>query len=683
VSQRLELFVSVCQATQHAHHKGLVHRDLKPSNILVTRRDGQAAAKIIDFGIAKAMEQRLTEKSLHTGLGRVIGTPGYMSPEQAAQATDVDTRADVYSLGVVLYELLVGEMPIDSLGVSGKGAAEIERAISSTDPATPSHRVKTLGAAATPMAELRKTDISSLRRQLKGELDWIVMRALARDRDHRYATPLELASDIQRYMQNLPVIAGPPGAGYRLRTFFRRHRLGVAVATALSAALCLGLVGTTWMAVVASRQKMAAEEARDQAQKDAEIARAVSSFLDELLSATDPMRMSATGLYIKVIDIIDDASQALATLEEQPEVEAALRRTLGRTYLNLGKKDEAEIQFSRAVEVCTGALGEDHPDTLASQHFLALALKSKGKLEEGEALLRSTLERRRQILGREHRDTMSSTLNLANVLYVQDRYIEAEELLRELLSLQRSVLGAEDPDTIATMSSLIFVTNRQGRHGEAVTLARQVLDLRRRTLGEENFRTLSSLGNLATVLVDEGSLEQAGIHFQDQLRLLRKVVGKNHPNTLLAMQNLASLLTRLERPAEALPLFREVYEHAKTAQNPSHPRSLITAHNYARTLTEAGQATQAEEIYREIITLARQVFGPDHYLVATFEGGLGVSLLRLGRFQEAEQHLLFSHNGLERVFGTAHPSVKTAQQRLAKLYQQWDRPEKAARFLDP
>lgn len=683
VRERLELFLPVCQAIQHAHQKGIIHRDLKPSNILVTFCDKQPIAKIIDFGIAKAIGHRLTEHNVETVHGQLIGTPGYMSPEQVSRGHDVDTRTDVYSLGVVLYELMTGALPVDQ--TLSAGFAAIDGARDVNEPATPSSRVASADADSSTTALLRGTDEKHLRRQLRGELDWIVMRALEAERDRRYSTVAELASDLLRYLQDRPVLAGPPSVSYRLRKLLIRHRVKVAVALSLVFALLIGTVGTTWMAIVARNERRAAVKARDEAREEAATSRAVIQVLDEMLSAPDPLggfATTGTALDITVIEVLNRASEMLPRLKDQPAVEAVLRHTLGRTYLNLGDAEKAEHHFQRSHEINLALHGPNHPESLASHHELARALKDQGHIEEAEKILQATLELRQRVLGPEHFDTLSTTLNLANVVALRGRLSEAEQMLRTLIPALDQTLGEHHTHTLVALNTLILVLSHQGKHDEAVPVAREALRLSMMVNGEEHPHTLNSLGSLATVLEESGVLEESRQLFSENVRLRSRVLGETHPETLLTMQNLAAVHSRLGQREQAIALYREVLGAYRTLMDPSHPTVLIAAHNLARTLTEMNRAEEAVQIYNEILVLARDKLGPEHYVVATFEGGLGMSLLSLGRFADAEAMLLSSSTTLHRAFGPDHRRSNTARQRLVELYEAWERPEAAEPYRE-
>jgi serine/threonine protein kinase len=313
IPDRLKLFVNVCEGVQHAHQKGIIHRDIKPSNVLVTTQDDTRAPKIIDFGVAKATSQRLTEHTVFTELGQIIGTPEYMSPEQAEMTNlDIDTRTDVYSLGVLLYELLAGRQPFDATALRQAGLAEIQRKLREDEPQKPSSRVSGLEPAATLSAANRSVDVRTLQRAIAGELDWITMKALEKDRVRRYQTANGLALDIERHLRDEPVTAGPPSGLYRARKLLRRHRRTFVAAAAVVVALIAGVIGTSWALLRAVRAERQAATEAVEAKRQAAIAEAVNGFLnDDLLSAAIPSAARGRGKDVTVREVLEVAGERI------------------------------------------------------------------------------------------------------------------------------------------------------------------------------------------------------------------------------------------------------------------------------------------------------------------------------------------------------------------------------------
>ncbi|MBZ0269641.1 serine/threonine-protein kinase, partial [bacterium] len=453
--ERVALFVFVCTAVQHAHQKGVIHRDLKPSNLLVTVEGGEATPKVIDFGIAKAVDEPLTDRTMLTMQGQMIGTPAYMSPEQAAGALFVDTTTDIYSLGAVLYELLTGAPPFEPESLESAGLEGMSRILREVDPPTPSTRVSRLGEASTGVAARRGTEPQALRGELQGELDWITMRAMEKDPGRRYASASDLAADLRRYLAHEPVTAAPPSAAYRTRKFARRHRTGVGIAAAVAVTL---VVFAVTMAVQANR--IAAE--RDRANRERESAERVASFLSEMLGSVQPevlgnslwidlrrrvaeSRRAAGATDAEIADAdaefaalmrgVNPTDAALRLLDEEilaragltvdaqlagdPRIAARLHHTFARTYRELGLLDRAEPQALAAIELGREQFGADDAETLRARNEWSVLLQRQGRLDEAEENGRETLERSQAALGPDAPTTLAALTNRAVLLSLQ------------------------------------------------------------------------------------------------------------------------------------------------------------------------------------------------------------------------------------------------------------------------
>jgi serine/threonine protein kinase len=394
VRQRQELFIQVCQAVQHAHQKGLIHRDIKPSNVLVSTMDDRPVAKVIDFGIAKATGANSSDKTLFTEWRQLVGTLEYMSPEQADGSLDIDTRTDVYSLGVVLYELLTGTTPFEGRELRAKTYEEIQRTIRDVEPPKPSTR---LSKTRSPdLAARRRVEPRQLNASIRGELDWIVMKCLEKDRARRYESAAALAADIFHHLADEPVAAAAPSRTYRLRKFVRRNKVPVFAATAVVVALVAGVIGTTAGLIIARQQRAVAQKRAQEARDQASIAQAVSQFQADMLASADPRKL--LGNKVTVLQVVTAAVKELdeGKLEDQPLVEAAVRETIGNTLQSLGSYDEAEPNLRKALEL-RRKYSTSGPIAAAAGN-LGSAVQAQGKLAEAELLFREALEIQRRSL---------------------------------------------------------------------------------------------------------------------------------------------------------------------------------------------------------------------------------------------------------------------------------------------
>jgi eukaryotic-like serine/threonine-protein kinase len=582
--ERLELFVHVCDGVQHAHQKAVIHRDLKPSNILVGEVDGKPQPRIIDFGLAKATSQHLTAETLFTRVGAIVGTPGYMSPEQAdSTGVDVDTRTDVYSLGVVLYELLAGALPLEFHNLA---FAEILRRLREDEAPRPSTKLRTLGGQSGAAAKNRGSELPALARQLRGDLDAIALKALEKERTRRYATPTELAADIGRYLRHEPVMARPASAAHRARKYIRRHRMGVAVAAGLAAVLVS-------FGVVQRLQLRRTTRERDRADR-------IAAFMTGMFKVSDPS--AARGNSITAREILDKASKEIDTgLSKDPELQAQMMQTMGEVYGSLGLYPQAQSLLTRAVDIRRRVLGPRNPETLTSMSSLGGSLMRQGRYAEADRLERETLDIRRRVLGPEHPDTLRSMNSLDSVLLVAGRYAEAEKLGREALDLERRVLGPEHPDTLGSMTNLAIAFYEDGRYAEAEKLGREALDTKRRVLGPEHPNTLMSMNDLAAVLNNEGRYAEAEKLQRETLKIRRRILGPAHPETLQSINLLANALAGEGRYAEAEKLHREILDIQRRALGPEHPDTASSKYNVGCMLARKGNRDEALSLLREAV----------------------------------------------------------------------------------
>ncbi len=612
--ERLELFVPVCQAIQHAHQKGIIHRDIKPSNVMVTLYDGKPVPKVIDFGVAKATEQRLTEGTLFTQYGTMVGTLEYMSPEQAEMsALGIDTRSDIYSLGVLLYELLTGGTPLSRKKLREAAYGEILRIIKEEEPQKPSTRLSDSGEALASISAQRHMEPVKLSKLMRGELDWIVMKTLEKDRNRRYETASGFAADVQRYLADETVQACPPSAGYRFRKFARRNKRGLATASLLLLVLFAGAGIAIWQAVRAARaERHALDEvaatARERDEKDAalrsaeqELAtrEAVLDFLEnKVFAAARPKNYEGgQGYDVKLADAIKSALPFVTkSFAAQPLIEARLRMTIGKSFSYLGDAKSAAEQFHSARTLYTQLCGPDHLDTLASMNNLAASYYAAGRIEEAIKLMEETLQLRKAKQGLDHPDTLLSMNNLASTYLAANRTQEAVKLLEETLQLKKAKFGPDHPNTLLSMMSLANSYLEAGRTQEAVKLNEETLQLRIKKLGSDHPDTLASMNNLANSYVVADRTEEAIKLYEAALNLQKAKPGPDHPNTLLSMNNLAVSYTKAGRTTDALSLLKDTLarRQRRVAAEPGNSEEQASL---AWTHGQIGDAEQARHDY--------------------------------------------------------------------------------------
>ena len=587
IRERLDLFVKVCQGVQHAHQKAIIHRDLKPSNVLVGGVDGRPLPRVIDFGIAKAIAGPSDDETFITRVGGMMGTPGYMSPEQADPSVlDVDTRTDVYSLGVILYELLAGCLPFDPTQWRTRPVDQVLRELREDDAPTPSTKVGTRRQDSAATAENRQTQPRQLKRSLQGDLDWITLKALEKDRSRRYETPSELAADIQRHMNNEPVMARAASTGYRIRKYVRRHRVGVAAV----AVLMLLLAGFGVMQGIELRR---ITRERDRANR-------VTDFMTRMFKVSSPSE--ARGNSITAREILDKASKDIDKgLSNDPELQAQMMLVMGNVYRDLSLYAQARPLLERAVEIRRRVLGLKKPETLDAMEGLAWLLYLEGHYPESEKLESEVLERRRRILGVEHPDTLRSLRHLASILPREGRYSEAERVKREIVDVERRVQGPEDTATATAMTSLAATLFDEQNYGEAERFDREALVVQRRILGSDHPETLALMDNLALTLDAEAKYPEAERLQRETLDTRRRVLGPEHPDTAHSMLDLASVVAHEHQYVEAEKWLQEARDIQRRVLGPEHPDTAITTYELACVASLEGNDRRALSYLRESV----------------------------------------------------------------------------------
>ncbi len=653
VRDRLRLFVRLCHAVQHAHQKGVVHRDLKPSNVLVVDEGGVSVPKIIDFGIAKAIGAADRERTVQTRAGHVVGTPGYMAPEQLDPALgESDTRTDVYALGVLLFELLTGEVPFPE---RSRGIA-----VAPGDARTPRPSTVLRERVSDPdrVAELRRATPASLRQALRGGLDWIVLKALSESAGGRYATADMLAIEVEAYLGDRAIVACPPSRVASARLFVRRNRVLVAAGAVVALAITGGLVA----AVYGLRE---ARVERDLAQFEASSSEQVSAFLTGMLGSADPD--AAGGRNVPVSELLDDAVWRLehGDLAERPLIRARLRRVIGDCYAALGRYDPAIEQLSAALATTEHELGVFDVTVGDLLDALGGVQTSAGRYGDAERNHLRAIEIRRAngapspLAGRSG--------NLGSVYHWTGRFEEAERYFRDALAELEREGVVDDPRVVSMQGWLGVELEIRGKMGASLEAHRAAVDAARVVYGGSHTGLAGVLNNLANAYEAAGDYESARRAHEESLSIKRALLRPGHPEIATSLNNLALVHIREGEPGVADPMLREAAEIRNATLGEDHPSTAVAYSNLGLALRDLGRPGEAIVELDRAISIASAALGEDHLMPTAFRISRATCLMRIGRFDEAERILVRERTNLNRLLPPDHRRLRELEDHLRVL----------------
>ncbi|MGQ0629196.1 MAG: protein kinase domain-containing protein [Phycisphaerales bacterium] len=691
VREKLALFMLVCDAVHHAHQKGVIHRDLKPANILV---DQSGQPKILDFGVARAATGDQPGATLRTEAGALIGTIPYMSPEQiSGDPNDLDTRSDVYTLGVILYEMLTGGLPHR---VSDKTIPEAVRIIGEDEPAP----------------------LSVSDRSLRGDVQTIVGKALEKDKTRRYQSASDLAADLGRYLRDEPILARQPSTFYLWGRFAKRNKALVGGVAATIGVLAAGVVASSVLAIRATR-------AEEGALREAANAKAVSGFVTGMFEAIDPE--TGKDRDITVREVLAAAALDAETLAvERPEVGGRVLITLATTFKSIGRLDEAEEKARGAVDALRRRYGDADADVISAELNLAGILSERSKAKEATALAESVLRRLEGPLGAARpRDRAIARAVLGRVLLEQGNSNEGEPTLARAVDELRTSADPKDPrhqrEFLTHLDNWGSALTARGALKDAEVVLREVRDLRTKAFGAEHPSTAYSMVSLANVLQKQGQNDEAFELLSDALRIRRARLEPTHPSVLITLSNLAVAYIGAGRQAEALPLLKEAAEGSVKTLGEGNRKTLVvlgilgycledlghldeaeatyerviaqrekagqmadpetwgTMNNLAMLLNKRGKTAAAAAKFEEILALQMRAVPEDHFYIAIFRSNYAEVLTTLARYGEAETALQKAIPVLEKTFKSpGHARVQQAVKRMVALYEAWRKPAEAA-----
>ncbi|MEM7479473.1 MAG: tetratricopeptide repeat protein, partial [Planctomycetota bacterium] len=702
IRERLEIFQQICDGIQQAHQKGIVHRDLKPSNILVTEFNGKAQPKIIDFGLAKALDttQKLTDKTMSTGIGQVLGTLKYMSPEQAGlNSLDVDTRSDVYTLGVILYELLTGSTPLDDESLNRQAIMKILELIREKEPPRPSTRLSSIGDSALSISGVRQLEGRELTQILRGDLDWIVMKAIDKDRERRYGSAAGLSDDIQCYLNDAPVSARPPSSAYLLRKFVKRNRALALSVGAIGLTLIVGSVATGYGMIwaldekekadrsalaakqLASEKAALADEKAALAEQKTELADRNQTVVDYFVSAFRSADTNLAGVTHKTT-ALEVLLKALERIEADTELsrdkltKATLLEAIAESLKSLGAYKEAMPADEEALRLRTEALGKDASETWSSVSRLADSHVGLGDNTEALRLYRELLSYREENLGKEHVETLDTASNIARCYRALGQLQQAIRTQNEVLKARQKVLGDEHPDTLSSISALGVAYHAAGDLQSARPLLEESLKKRQSVLGEDHPSTLMSMTLLASLHQHAGRINEA---IDLQLKTLAKreaKLGRDHPNTVTSVFALASCYSNAGRFAEALPLYQETLESRTRKLGDLHPDTFSAKDFLGDCYIRLGRVKEGLPLVEEAYRLRKAELGESHPETLLSMNHLALRYAEINRRDEAAELYEQALATQEKKLGKNHPETLATMNNLATcLYasKQFDR----------
>lgn len=684
--ERLELFVRICQAVQHAHQKGMIHRDLKPANILVTRVDDQAVPKVIDFGVAKATSGKLVDSTLATQFGAVIGTLEYMSPEQAGSSSeDVDTRADIYSLGVILYELLTGLRPIDAARLKKSAMSEMIRIIREEEPQKPSTRLSShqslAGFATDCQVEPRR-----LMASLRGELDWIVMKCLEKQRSRRYESASSLARDVQRYLAGEAVEACPPSAAYRLKKFVDRHRGPVVVAALLLLLLVLGIAGTSYglyqatlAEATATTQKELAERAAEEEKVAREQAEQVAELMESVFRSIDPNAAEEVGQSVEaqLVSNLKRLGQQLESYRGAPLSKARLQFSFGQTLMSLGEYAQAEPLLRSAATLRRNALGANAEETLDAEITLSAAVEHNGRFDEALEIMERI--RREGRTDAQHDPAWQIEMNhmMGMVYQAAGQSARALPLFEEARDQLAETAGPDTQESLLILHTLGTAYRDVGRTDEAIQILKDVQRRRLALLGPDHRDTLMTDNSLAVAYSANAQFDEAIQQHEANRDRLIKRYGPNHVSVFNTMGNLASVLSAAGQHAEALEMLEDLYERSVSRFGQESLATLRIASYLVNTRLESHQPQQALELIQAIEGPLRSVYDASNPVVIGVQVARARGLAELGQLTQAKELL---SSTLEQVTETGRVELQW-QVILATLYRRTGQREQAVELL--